>query len=93
MYQFQILERLLLKHLLFIDKGYNDFFPPAITFNFYLPKPVDIELKVIVVVIQAHIRALKKPILNRMDVLCTVKYLSHSHIVNFQYSIFINKVP
>ena len=31
-------------------------FFPAYTFNFYLPKPVDIELKIIVVVIQAHKR-------------------------------------
>ena len=66
--QFQISENLKLEHLLFIDKGYHefslvkkvgvsrmrDFILPGYTFNFCLTKPVDLELKIIVVVIEAH---------------------------------------
>ena len=54
--QFQISEKLQLEHLLFIDKGYHEICFPGYTFTFCLTKPVDIELIIIVVVIQAHER-------------------------------------
>ena len=54
--QFQILEKLLSEQLLFIDKGYNEKVIPGYTFTFCLTKPVDKEVKIIVVVIQTHKR-------------------------------------
>ena len=55
--QFQTSEKLQLEHLLFIDKGFHELFSHCYTFTFCLTKPVDIELKNIVVVIQAHERS------------------------------------
>ena len=46
--QFQVLEKLQFKHLLFIDKDKLEKFIPGVTFIFSLTKPVDIEVKIII---------------------------------------------
>ena len=55
--QFQILKIAIRTFNFFIDKGYHDFSSSSgFTFTFFLTKPVDIEINIIVVVIQAHKR-------------------------------------
>ena len=46
--QFQVLEKLQFKHLLFIDKDKHEQFIPGVTFIFSLTKADDIEVKIII---------------------------------------------
>ena len=50
--QFQISENQQLEYLLFIDKVYNEYFVMVTLLLFYLTRPVNIELKIKVVVIK-----------------------------------------
>ena len=46
--QFQVLEKLQFKHLLFIDKDWHEKFALGVTFIFSLTMPIDIEVKIII---------------------------------------------
>ena len=46
--QFQVLEKLQFKYLLFIDKDKHEKLIYGVTFIFSLTKPVDIEVKIII---------------------------------------------